>query len=141
MPFDGVDEFDIRSRALARLDRVQSILATEDRWCKRHFRTWNGRYCLVGALMAARAKTILYDVLLMSIWDITGVSFRNIMQFNDAPGTNHQLVLSVLSRARARILAGDFPVRVTIRQPALLQMLDQLGAEQSRSLAGKVDTQ
>jgi hypothetical protein len=122
MPFDGAEEFSRREEMLAKLNQVWCLLETEEKWCKKHYRTSDGRHCLLGALMTARAKSMLYDLLLASIHDVTGVAFKSVVQFNDQPATNHAQILVVLERARRRIMTGDLP-RAAARRNSLLARL------------------
>lgn len=115
MPFDGGEACNRREQMLAKLDEVRRLLATEEKWCKKHCRTWDGRYCLLAAVMAVRAKPVLYDLLLAAIQDVTGVAFKSVVRFNDQPATNHPLVLAVIEQARSRILAGKTPLSVIRR--------------------------
>jgi hypothetical protein len=109
MPFDGAEVFDRRERMLRELDRVTRLLDREDKWCKNHYRTWQGRHCILGALIVTGNKGLLYDLILESARDVSGYSVRSIVRFNDSPATDHGLVLAVLDRARNRILRGDIP--------------------------------
>ena len=117
MPFDGGEARIRRKHMLAKLDEVRRLLDTEEKWCKKHCRTWDGRYCLFAAVMAVRAEPELYDLLLAAIQDVTGVAFKSIVRFNDQPATNHPLVLAVIEQARSRILAGKIPMSVIRRGP------------------------
>ena len=121
MPFDGTD-FTGRQLMLTKLADVRRLLDTEDKWCKKHFRMWDGRYCILGALMSARAKSLLYDLILASIHDVTRGRYRTVVQFNDSPVTQHRLIVAVLDRARYRILVGQIPPAVTY-QASLLRKI------------------
>jgi len=58
MPFDGV-RWEGRIDALGKMDKVIDLLARQDRWCKRELRSYDGRRCILGAMMAADATIVL----------------------------------------------------------------------------------
>jgi len=110
MPFDGTG-YDNRIVALDRIDRVIALLAREDRWCKQQLRSFDGKRCVLGAMMAADSTLVLKAPVLQAIREVTGRDYLRIEIFNDHPATNHALVLQVLHRARERIAAGaEMPV-------------------------------
>ncbi len=118
MPFDG-REFVDRERMLDKLDDVTRLLETEDKWCKNLLRTWNRRRrCILGALIAAKATTLLFPVIVAATRDVTNIAFISVQQFNDDPATDHRLVLAVLGRARYRIQTGNIPA--AMKRPSFL---------------------
>jgi hypothetical protein len=105
MPFDGTG-FGDRGDALSKIDEVIELLAREDRWCKQQLRSYDGRRCLLGAMMAADAAIVLKEPILLGIKQITGRDHFRIEMFNDHPLTTHRLVLRVLNQARDNLVAG-----------------------------------
>src|SRR5260221_4048226 len=94
MPFDGVD-FARHEKVLDKLDEVIDLLGSEDRWCQKALRTDDGRRCIVGALVDAKAKKQLYGLVLASAREVTGVSYTSVERFNDDTATGHRLLLAV----------------------------------------------
>jgi hypothetical protein len=105
MPFDGTG-YDGRIEALDKMDRVISLLSREDRWCKQQLRSYDGRRCILGAMMAADATIALKEPILMAIKQVTGRDYLRIEMFNDHPLTTHATVIEVLNQARDNIVAG-----------------------------------
>lgn len=105
MPFDGID-YEKRLDRLDKLDRVIALLSTEGRWCKQQLRSYDGRRCLLGAMMAADATIALREPVLVAIRQVTGTDHLRIELFNDHPATTHQLLLEVLAQARSNIMTG-----------------------------------
>jgi len=105
MPFDGTGH-EGRIDAIEKLDRVTELLAREDRWCKQQLRSYDGRRCLLGAMMAAEATLTLKEPVLRAIRQVTGRDYLRIEMFNDHPLTNHGLVLKVLGQARTNLALG-----------------------------------
>jgi hypothetical protein len=105
MPFDGAD-YESRIDALVRMDKVIDLLSREDRWCKQQLRSYDGRRCILGAMMAADATIALKEPILLAIKQVTGRDHLRIEMFNDHPLTSHPLVMRVLHRARENVLAG-----------------------------------
>jgi hypothetical protein len=112
MPFDGTG-YDGRIEALDKMDKVIDLLSREDRWCKQQLRSYDGRRCILGAMMAADATIVLKEPILMAIKQVTGRDYLRIEMFNDHPLTTHGLVLKVLHQARDNVLHG-----ATDRPPA-----------------------
>ena len=54
MPFDGTGH-EGRIDALDKMDKVIDLLSREVRWCKQQLRSYDGRRCILGAMMAADA--------------------------------------------------------------------------------------
>ena len=113
MPFDG-NGYESRIDALERMDKVIDLLSREDRWCKQQLRSYDGRRCILGAMMAADATIALKDPILLAIRQVTGRDYLRIEMFNDHPLTTHALVVKVLHRARDNVIAGT-PVRMPPR--------------------------
>ena len=108
MPFDGTGHetgYEEESEELRMIDEVIALLSTKRKWCKRVLETWDGRRCILGAMMAAHAERALKLPVLGAIREVTGSSYLRIEQFNDDPATTHALVLQVLHRARRNIAA------------------------------------
>jgi hypothetical protein len=105
MPFDGTG-YEGRIEALDKMDKVVDLLAREDRWCKQQLRSYDGRRCILGAMMAADATIALKEPILLAIKQVTGRDYLRIEMFNDHPLTTHGLVLTVLHQARANIVNG-----------------------------------
>jgi hypothetical protein len=112
MPFDGTG-YEGRIEALDKMDKVIDLLAREDRWCKQQLRSYDGRRCILGAMMAADATIALKEPILLAIKQVTGRDYLRIEMFNDHPLTTHGLVLRVLGQARENIVNG-----VMVRTPA-----------------------
>ena len=105
MPFDGLH--DPRPQYLLdKLEAVSSLLPSQDRWCKQALRDADGRRCLLGALIDARARTLLYYLVIEAAATEAGRSYERIETFNDDPTTNFETIQAVLDRVRAEIVAG-----------------------------------
>ena len=122
MPFDGVD-FARHEKVLDRLDEVIGLLGSEDRWCQKALRTDDGRRCIVGAMVDAKAKKQLYGLVLASAREVTGVSYTSVERFNDDSATNHRLVLAVLDDVRHRVMLGGVPSEVSSRASFLQRIM------------------
>jgi hypothetical protein len=105
MPFDGTG-YEGRIEALDKMDKVIDLLAREDRWCKQQLRSYDGRRCILGAMMAADATIALKEPILLAIKQVTGRDYLRIEMFNDHPLTTHGLVVRVLNQARENIING-----------------------------------
>lgn len=105
MPFDGTG-YEGRIEALDKMDKVIDLLSHEDRWCKQQLRSYDGRRCILGAMMASDATIVLKEPILMAIKQVTGRDYLRIEMFNDHPLTTHALVLKVLDQARENIVVG-----------------------------------
>jgi hypothetical protein len=113
MPFDGTG-YEGRIEALDKMDKVIDLLSREDRWCKQQLRSYDGRRCILGAMMAADATIALKEPILLAIKQVTGRDYLRIEMFNDHPLTTHGLVLKVLNQARENVLTGAVE-RTTVR--------------------------
>jgi len=122
MPFDGVD-FARHEKVLDKLDEVIGLLGSEDHWCQKALRTDDGRRCIVGAMVDAKAKKQLYGLVLASARDITGVSYTSVERFNDDTATDHRLVLAVLDDVRHRVIFGDVPSDVSLKASFLQRIM------------------
>jgi hypothetical protein len=108
MPFDGV--YDPRKQyLLEKLEAVSVLLASEDVWCQQRLRDRNGRRCLLGALIDARARTILYRPVLKAAIAETGRDYTRIESFNDDPATTFATIRAVLDSVQGQILTGQVP--------------------------------
>lgn len=105
MPFDGTG-YEGRIECLEKMDKVIDLLSQEDRWCKQQLRSYDGRRCILGAMMASDATIVLKEPILMAIKQVTGRDYLRIEMFNDHPLTTHTLVLKVLQQARENIITG-----------------------------------
>jgi hypothetical protein len=105
MPFDGT-ALEGRIDTLDKMDRVIDLLSSEDRWCKQQLRAYDGRRCILGAMVAADATIVLKEPILLAIRQVTGRDYLRIEMFNDHPLTTHALVLNVLEQARTNIING-----------------------------------
>jgi hypothetical protein len=105
MPFDGTG-YEGRIEALDKMDKVIDLLSREDRWCKQQLRSYDGRRCILGAMMAADATIVLKEPILLAIKQVTGRDYLRIEMFNDHPLTTHGLVLKVLHQARDNVVHG-----------------------------------
>ncbi len=105
MPFDGTG-YEGRIEALDKMDKVIDLLASEDRWCKQQLRSYDGRRCILGAMMAADATIALKEPILLAIKQVTGRDYLRIEMFNDHPLTTHGLVVKVLNQARENVVQG-----------------------------------
>ena len=122
MPFDGVD-FARHEKVLDRLEEVSGLLGSEDRWCQKALRTDDGRRCIVGAMVDAKAKKQLYGLVLASAREVTGVSYTSVERFNDDSATDHRLVLAVLEDVRHRVMLGGVPSEVSSRASFLQRIM------------------
>ena len=105
MPFDGTG-LEGRIDALDKMDKVIDLLSREDRWCKQQLRSYDGRRCILGAMMAADATIALKEPILTAIKQVTGRDYLRIEMFNDHPLTTHGMVVKVLGQARDNIVTG-----------------------------------
>jgi hypothetical protein len=124
MPFDGVGlGFDDRMykmdgvidllaaperwcKGILRMDGVIDLLAAPERWCKGILRTYDGRHCIRGAIMAVDGLGTLRPIVLRAINEMTGRHYRSIEAFNDHPNPDHAQVVEVLARARTDLTVG-----------------------------------
>jgi hypothetical protein len=102
MPLDGSAASDML--ALDQLDRVTRSIREPDLWCQQQLRSFDGRRCLLGAMMAADANVTLKAPILAAIKQVTGRDYLRIEMFNDHPLTTHGLVMRVLKQARVNLL-------------------------------------
>jgi hypothetical protein len=114
MPFDGT-LYESRIDALERMDKVIDLLSREDRWCKQQLRSYDGRRCILGAMMAADATITLKEPILLAIRQVTGRDYLRIEMFNDHPMTTHALLVKVLRQARENVVVG-------VAQPVVAQV-------------------
>ncbi len=105
MPFDGTG-YDNRAVVLEYMDKVIALLAREDGWCKQQLRSFDGKRCVLGAMMAADSTLVLKAPIVQAIRQVTGRDYLRIEIFNDHPLTSHALVMRVLHQARDNIAAG-----------------------------------
>lgn len=122
MPFDGV-EFARHEKVLDKLDEVIDLLGSEYRWCQKALRTDDGRRCIVGAMVDAKAKKQLYGLVLASAREVTGVSYTSVERFNDDAATDHRLVLAVLDDVRHRVMLGEVPSDVRSKASFLQRLM------------------
>ena len=104
MPFDGVGF--VPSDALQKMDAVIDLLGTPEKWCKGALRSYDGRFCIRGAIRAVSGADLLEPRILLAIDEVAGKRFRRIEAFNDHPSTSHAQVLAVLTRARESYATG-----------------------------------
>jgi hypothetical protein len=103
MPLDGFELFEDPS--LAKLRRVERLLATEDQWCKGRLYDRKGRRCLAGAISQVDGRQVLTRPITRAVREVSGKHYWRIESFNDDPNTSHRDVLRVLQRARLLILS------------------------------------
>jgi hypothetical protein len=106
MPFDGTDLGFFENHPLTKLGAVERLLATKQLWCKHQLRDRDGRYCLVGAMEAVKARQVLEPIILRAAREVGGKHYWRIEFFNDDPRTSHADILRVLSLARENIIAN-----------------------------------
>lgn len=136
MPFDGTG-YEGRIEAIDKVDKVIDLLAREDRWCKQQLRSYDGRRCILGAMMAADATIALKEPILLAIKQVTGRDYLRIEMFNDHPLTTHALVVRVLHQARENMfddLAGRLAAREQRTADTRLGVLFKPAAYQHRIL-------
>ena len=138
MPFDGRD-IGTHNPAVRKLDRAIDLLRYEDRWCKNHLRTADGRRCLLGALTDARARSLSPSVL-TAAKELTGKTYTRVESFNDDETTEHGLVLAVLHRAREDLLLrqGE-PAFLTVLSRRIAKAFSSLRMFATRGAASTVD--
>jgi TorA maturation chaperone TorD len=108
MPFDDL-MLEEQSDALAKIDKVIALLATEDKWCKFFAESSDGRRCLWGAMWAEDATSIVEKPVLDAIRRVTGEHHWQIDTFNDHPTTTHAAILEVLHQARCNMRTATAP--------------------------------
>jgi hypothetical protein len=106
MPFDGTDLGFSENHPLTKLGAVERLLATKQLWCKFQLRDRDGRYCLVGAMEAVKARQVLEPIILRAAREVGGKHYWRIEFFNDDSRTSHADILRVLSLARENIIAN-----------------------------------
>lgn len=104
MPLDGTDLFE--NPALAKLNRVQRLLATERHWCKGRLRDADGRRCLIEAITTVDGRQELTRPIIRAVREVSGKRYWRIELFNDDQRTTHRDILLVLQRAREHIILG-----------------------------------
>jgi hypothetical protein len=104
MPLDGTDF--VENPALAKLNRVERLLATEQRWCKGRLRDAEGRRCLIEAITAVDGRQELARPIIRAAREVSGKHYWRIESFNDDPRTTHRDVLRVLQRVRESMVIG-----------------------------------
>lgn len=124
MPLDGSDyrpaarHTIVNVPVLEHLDRAIALISDPDDWCKQQLRSFDGRHCMLGAIMATElqpfTRTALKAPILAAIKDVTGRQYERIETFNDHPLTTHAQVMRVMARAR-QILTK--PAAVPVRVP------------------------
>jgi hypothetical protein len=115
MPFDGVGlGFDER---MFKIDRLIDLLIAPEQWCKGILKTYDGRHCISGAIMAVDGLGTLRPIVLRAINEVTGRHYRSIEAFNDHPNTDHAQVVEVLARARTDLAVG-YLAAIRARPPA-----------------------
>lgn len=97
MPLDSLDF--AQNPLLAKLGRVERLLANEQQWCKGRLRDIDGRHCLVGAIEAAGAWHETARIVLRATREVSGRRYWRIES-----RTTHADVRSVLCRARQDII-------------------------------------
>lgn len=120
MPFDGAS-FRDHLRILDKMGKAMDLLGDEARWCPKHWRTRDGRYCIRGAIEAVDGASELKKPIALAIRQVTGRTFLHIEHFNDHALTTHALVKQVLRQARANIAAGPQPAMARVSLWARLQ--------------------
>jgi hypothetical protein len=113
MPFDGAG-FRNHLRILDKMDKAMDLLGDEARWCTKHWRTPDGRYCIRGAIEAVDGVRELKKPIALAIRQVTGRTFLHIEHFNDHALTTHALVKQVLRQTRANIAAGAQPAMARV---------------------------
>lgn len=104
MPLDGADLFE--NPALAKLNRGQRLLATEQHWCKGRLRDADGRRCLIEAITTVDGRQELTRPIIRAVREVSGKRYWRIESFNDDQCTTHRDILLVLQRAREHIILG-----------------------------------
>lgn len=112
MPFDAAPEVRVELRIL---DEMREILATPEMWCKGRYS--NGEaVCIMGALDVARGRSPGGPRPYPSPLEERNVIFtllkstphhQKIWTFNDNPSTTHSDILSLIDRAREKIVADS----------------------------------
>src|SRR5258708_14121331 len=97
MPFDGVGF--VTHESLDKLDAVLELIGTPDRWCKGALRSYDGRYCIRGAVRAVDGSELLEPAILQAVVGLAARRFRRIAAFNDPPHTTHHQIVPAFSRA------------------------------------------
>jgi len=122
MPFDGKG-MEVQLDTLDKIDRVIGLLDRPEKWCKGVLKSSDGRFCILGAVLEARADRVLKTPLLNAAEQVTGRSYPRIEAFNDHRATTHAVVLQVLHQTRRNILAGDSPAALQSARPRLWRRL------------------
>jgi hypothetical protein len=122
MPFDGKG-MEVQLDTLDKIDRVITLLDRPEKWCKGVLKSSDGRFCILGAVLEARADRVLKAPLLRAAEQVTGRTYPRIEAFNDHRATTHTVVVQVLHRARQNILAGEALAPAQTAKPRLLRRL------------------
>jgi hypothetical protein len=113
MPFDSAPEIKEELRVL---DRMREILAMPDKWCKGNVRDGDA-VCVAGALYVADGSEpdapLIVTTLSLAAMKSWGALVRTSRddsglfpaEFNDDPRTTHSDILSLIDRAREKIVA------------------------------------
>jgi hypothetical protein len=108
MPFDALPN-ERQGYLLQKLEAVSQLLSHERQWCQNRLRGPDGSHCLVGALIDAKARLVLYRPLLNAVRTVTGIRHLRLESFNDSPYTDFARVQTVLDRVRIDIMLGNLP--------------------------------
>jgi hypothetical protein len=84
MPLDGTG-LNCDPELLGKIDKVIDLLSREEFWCKQQLRSYDGRRCMLGAMMAADAALVLKRPVLHAVKQLTGRDYLRIESFNDHP--------------------------------------------------------
>ena len=126
MPLDGTDVGLFGNHPLAKLGAVESLLATEQQWCKGKLRDSRGRRCLLGAMQAVEARQVLEPIILRAAREVGGKCYWRIERFNDDPRTTHADILRALRLAREKIIAEMIGVERSPRRERFAKALRAL---------------
>ena len=73
MPFDGIGF--PNSDRLNKIEDVTQLIGTPDEWCKGRYKTFDGRFCIQGAIIEVKAPEIR-PIILQAIHEVTGKHYR-----------------------------------------------------------------
>lgn len=93
--------------ARERLIKAKALIATPDRWCKKHARNFNGQRCALGAIWEADGENWKTSSKAPETEEASNIMVRvvhgdetiSVANFNDDPKTTHQDIMAAFDLA------------------------------------------